>query len=436
MRIAYDLERLEPLLQSFLADAAPDAAFSGTHEQTFTIRGSFPADDPQAIRKLRVTGELAAARARLQGVDVTDLSLPFTLDGGVFALAEEATGTVNSGALDVGGLAIDLTTEPPTLRNDRARYVLKDVRIGPALAAQLGETAGGLFAADDAGGVLSLALGDGARVPLSAEALERGQADVTVSVADFQTNGDVLEVATTAIATAVLGGNEDAGRGANDLLRGVGELGGLLSQAGVGGGDAQKLIDELERVREITNLEAVRGFIDGGDLTLDGGVLTQDITLNLFDPRRGADNDEVFPLRLTGSVNLRDDTQDLTLLFPRSLIDRWLPDEVAELVPGEGLPVRLTGPLSAPTASLAAGQGNLFEGVVKRAVERELQKQVGKNLGDELGGVLGGGRETKPEDARRRPTPDEVIEDPGKVIEDEAKKAVERGLQNLLGGDD
>ena len=384
--VSYDLGRLTPLLRGVLGETFADAEFAGRSEQTYTISGTIPADAEGVamLRGLTASGGLRIDRvlAAGGGLDLRDLNLNVALDNGGVAVRQPRPASLNNGELRLDGLNVDVTGDEPLLFVSRPRAVLNEVQLTPGLIG-LVEPYFGRFLQQtgSTAGTLTFTIDSSRGLPLSAAALKTGTADTTLTIRQLDVESDLLGLAAGAVASAVSPGQGGAGGGggANDLIRGLGEL------AKLGGADGPLAgvegLSKLDGLADIAAFNRLRGFIDSGDIRLEQGVLRQDVTLNVFDVRDPAGSD-VYPLTLRGAVDLDTLAIDQTLLLPKALMQKWLPDELAAVVPEGGLPVRYTGTTSAPIVALAGNGRGLLENALRDLIARE----AGDNLGKELGG--------------------------------------------------
>jgi hypothetical protein len=153
---------VRPMLDPETQESLKDMQLAGAMEKTFTVSGSFPATGTnkrgervtlgtaRALRSLSAYGGVAFDRVSVNGIDIRDLDLPVSLEGGVLYVqdASKPKGerypkafACNGGTIDLGGVQVDLTHTgtdgsivPWFTIPDANKVVLKNVALNPLLA--------------------------------------------------------------------------------------------------------------------------------------------------------------------------------------------------------------------------------------------------------------------------------------------------------------
>src|SRR3954447_520340 len=153
---------VRPMLDPETQESLKDMQLAGVMEKTFTVSGSFPATGlnkrgervslptGRAVRSLVAYGGVAFDRVAVNGIDVHDMDLPVSLEGGVLYVqdASKPKGqrypkafACNGGEIDLGGVQVDLTHTgsdgslvPWITIPDANKVVLKNVALNPLLA--------------------------------------------------------------------------------------------------------------------------------------------------------------------------------------------------------------------------------------------------------------------------------------------------------------
>jgi hypothetical protein len=144
--------------------------------------------------------------------------------------------------------------------------------------------------------------------------------------------------------------------------------------------------------------DTFRGRIRDAVVTLEGGVITEDITLEMIDPGKAADvigsrqpvEPTVMPLRFQGNVNLSDFTQRINVSIPTGLLGRFFRSDkdrqvFAKIFP-EGVPLTLTGTTVKPKVDAGNIGQKIIEGQLKGLVDPSGEGGPGSLLDDLLKG--------------------------------------------------
>lgn len=220
--LKYDLAKLWPIVKPMLSPSQQqtfaDLTIGGQQERTFTVSGSYPADQPfnRAIVSLNAGGYLTVDSLSTQGITVNNLDVPFTLSQGILRTVypDRPDGSnvappasCNGGTLDLGTITVDLRTDPMLayISGSTAagpHYILKNVSINPALSKSvlskvLNNPA--FVGANNAQGLLSIAVMYADRLPLSdlftqASPQNQGAAELQYSVTGLQLGSPLLAV--------------------------------------------------------------------------------------------------------------------------------------------------------------------------------------------------------------------------------------------------
>ncbi|MGH7175770.1 MAG: hypothetical protein ACREJC_00190, partial [Tepidisphaeraceae bacterium] len=248
LNLKYDLEKLWqiafPLFDPEMQKTYKELKVAGKFEKTFNISGAFPARPTvnESFASLNADGSLGVELLDLpQGLSVQNFDLPFKMDKGVIRTsagqvgpapavredthdgrsnkglarlavnerrsAAEKTGPgkppqepaspktawCNTGALDLDGVTIDLTSASPLVSIAKNKSILRRARLNPVLANTLGG-ANLLFKdADEATGLLDVTVVECEAVPVADLIGEhpRAKASIVFNVSDLKLDGPV-----------------------------------------------------------------------------------------------------------------------------------------------------------------------------------------------------------------------------------------------------
>ncbi|MEM6314496.1 MAG: hypothetical protein AAF743_10435, partial [Planctomycetota bacterium] len=129
-----DLDRLTPKLRDILGETA-----GGRGPMIVDVRvdGSYPADDPDAIRKLDAEGVMRVQSLDAYGLQLRDGEMPVRLSNGVLDI--DGGAGVNGGRANTD-LALDLTQDVPVLSMPDRVQLLRDAQINSLVMQIIGST--------------------------------------------------------------------------------------------------------------------------------------------------------------------------------------------------------------------------------------------------------------------------------------------------------
>lgn len=418
--LAYDLPQLWPLAQPFVDPTGESIGkiekLTGKYQKKFTIAGSYPTVDGkgnpilfnQSVRSISVNGDLQVDSAALveKGVEVANLSIPLTVNGGVLKIAK-ADGSlppdfdVNSGKGRLGGITVDLTAAEPMIAKLDKHPLVVNATLNPIMSNALGKFFNPVF-------------------PNATKA----RALVTVYLsADHLMLGQLLTTEDSGKATIVLSLTE------MEISNPLGEqlLGGLFNQAS----GALKLGGGLDT----GDFQNFRGEMKNATFTLDRGVVTQNATFMLgsveqanADPK--AKPKALYPFSFTGNVSLANLGMNLNAGLPMQLVrDKVKGGDVAkilEFMPDQ-LPIGFGGTTTTPKLNFNNAGKSFSEAIFKYGASRlagdKGDGKSGDKVEDILGGLLGGDKK-KSEEPESRTSADDKKAEPAN--EDRMTKAEKR----------
>ncbi|MCW2957097.1 MAG: hypothetical protein JWO69_1966, partial [Thermoleophilia bacterium] len=390
-RLAYDWSQLWPLVRPF-ADPTGESIgridpFVGKYEKTFTISGRYPtarADGTpilfnEAVRSVVVHGDVQIDRMTLvdKGIDVAELSLPLSLKDGIATIAfadgrPPKPAGLNSGRLDLGGLAVNLAGEEPVLIDVEDKKILEGATLNPVLSNALGKFFNPIF-------------------PNATKA--NAKIEVTLSAKDLHL-GPSLQTRNSGRAKVVLSLlNLEIANPLSEQL-----LGGVVNQVAKLSGD---------RGVDTASLTNLSGELRDATFTLDRGVVRQDVTFMLGNEAVAGATEQPkrYAFGFNGDIRLSDLGMSLNASFPLALLKDKLRGDVGEFLrfAPDQFPVSLTGSTSAPKLDQSALLRAISESFVKAQVARSVagnrkdgapaadgKRSDGDKLADVLGGILGG----------------------------------------------
>jgi hypothetical protein len=149
VKLDYDAKILWDLLRPILdpetaGKSLEEITLGGKRSQTIQVSGSFPADDPHAVRQLRATGHFGLESLAMRGLAVAQLDLRFLLDKGVLRLEHTnpppsdklppGSPCNGTGQISFHNVVIDMTGDHPRLVIPDGHPLIHDVSINPAVA--------------------------------------------------------------------------------------------------------------------------------------------------------------------------------------------------------------------------------------------------------------------------------------------------------------
>lgn len=382
LTLGYDLEKLWPIVYPMLPLAQQkdlkDAKVAGKFTKVFTIAGSYPAGKPfnEAIRSVTANGSLAVDQFNAMGADIQKLDLPISLANGILrtqytdrpeAQQLPPPAVCNGGQLTVAGAQCDLTRPDPRLTTPKDWKLLYNVSINPLLGDNLGKYINPVFAnSRRAQGLIDVTIANCDAVALGAamKTKDSGSAKITFTLRDMDIVnplGSMIVGTLTKLIPANVAGLLSNVKGLN--------LGGAPSDA-----------------------DAFQGEIDNAVVTLDQGVTTQDVTLQLTDPAARAQPaaaQKKMPLHFQGNIQLADLRQQLHVTFPTELLAKYIPDKqiaklLADLFPA-GIPLTLTG----TTTSSKIDAGEFVKQTADAFKKEKLNQIIGGGKGDKSDNPIG-----------------------------------------------
>lgn len=379
--VGYDLAKIYVLVQPLLSDSTQaqmeGATVGGQHQSHIVLGGAYPAEDHlhrplpfgKSIKAVVLSGDLAVGTLTLpkSGADIENLAVPLSMKNGIATLVYAdkpdgqnmpTPGAFNTGTIDLGGFAVDLTGPEPRFTSPKNKAVIGSAALNPVLAQTCGKLVGSLFAtANDARGYLDVNIdhADGVALGDALKTKHSGSAKVIFSLRDMNITNPMGSLLKTEV---------------------LGKLPG-----GLGGGSDQSS-DSTQSQSDL-----FRGQIKNATLELSQGVVTSNIPLALTDaptsqtPAAGAgaaDQNNPAPaagqaagapaaggaqqpapmnFSIAGTVRLSDQTQNMNLTLPPQFFGRWFGgksqvEQTLETAFPEGIPVVLGGTTSNPTVKV------------------------------------------------------------------------------------
>ena len=396
--LSYDLQKLWPLIKPMLApetqESLKDLKIAGQQKRTFNIRGSYPAKVAgserelafhESIANVSADGALMIALLDTNGAHIENFELPITMDKGVVTTVygnrprgqrTAKPAVFNSGILDLNSILVDLTQETPRLTIAKGQVIVKDARINALLSQALGQYFNAFFAtANDADGTLDITIDHCDEVPLG-ELLKTdktGKARLLLSLHSMRIINPVLGQMVKSVARQM-----DSVRELAQLYPALkGKLGGELNES-----------------------NTLIGEIRNGEIVLADGKISQNITMSLVDDRKRDDvvgsakppAPVVMPLKITGSLTLSNQLQNLEVNMPGRLVGKAfnsteLTNFFEEKMPN-GIPISMGGTPKDFSIKPLISVGD----VLRPWVLGELAKKFGGGGGGggEKGGNVGG----------------------------------------------
>lgn len=326
--VDYDLAEIWKLAKPFVA-TEPDsivnkATMSGKVQRQFTVNGQLPANLPfnEAIKQVVATGAVAVPLAELEGSKLENLELPITVQNGIATLSSPPA-KFNDGALDLGGITVDLTdTVAPRLTIPANKQLLSNATLNPFLADKvIGNLINPAFTgARQAKGLIELKALTVDRVALDPEILQglkpaadTGNAELSLSVKDLEIGGTVIQ---------------------------------LIQLADPGS-------------------QGFNGEINDGRIRYKSGVVNSDITLQL------KQNQKVYPVRLAGNVGLANfNLSPFVATIPTDFIQR-LGGDLRKYFP-DSIDVTFRGTSIQPQLRVDEIVGKLIQDAGKKAITDQL----------------------------------------------------------------
>lgn len=341
VKLDYDLAKLWPIVKPMLTPeqqaSYADLIIAGKFSKTYTIGGSFPVAPTfgESIKPLTIDGGFSVALLELpsMGIKLENFDRPFSLKNGIITTdASEPNpkfATLNSGTLNTNNLSVDLTSLTPRLSAPAGKRLMRGVRVPPLLAQGVLAKAIPLFGGQSDAGSLDIAFEECNRLPLGAlMTLPRdpltgeendGRAVILITAADVKPGGQLVSQ-----FVSIVGG---------------------LTNLGMGGFNAQSLQGEIP---------------SGSKVTINRGVLTQDITLAVGEGDRPI-------LRLVGGLDLKTSRfQNFNVGIPGQLIQR-LPGNLKKYAP-EMVNIPLGGSIASPKLQADQIIGKLVSESTQRLV--------------------------------------------------------------------
>jgi hypothetical protein len=363
----YDLAKLWPVIKPFVAtpeDPMDEVAVEGKFTKTFQVDGPYYGGElHQALRDLQVGGEFSVAKFVYPGIEVQNLNLPVNLRRATLkteyagrAAAERypAPAAFNGGTLNLGNITVSLAQPEMRVSIPQNHKLVSNASINPLLGDTLGKYVNPIF-------------------PNSKQA--KGLLDVTVKYMENVALGEKLKSQGSGRAQIVFSLRDmDIANPTGSLMFGA--------IPGVSFGAEQA--------------DTFQGRIREAVVTLESGVITEDITLELIDPGKAADvigsrqpvEPTVMPLRFQGNVSLSDLRQNINVSVPTGLLARFFRSDkdrevFAKIFP-EGVPLTLTGTTVKPKVDAGNIGQKILEGQLKGLVDPSKEGGAGSLLEDLL----------------------------------------------------
>jgi hypothetical protein len=368
--IGYDWAKLWEIVKPMMSKEQQESLklrIAGQSQRRSALGGCYPpagADGRplpfnEAIKSLSGHFEGGFQMVEVNGLQVQNLELPLTLDGGKLAVAYHdkppgqnlpPAADCNSGKLNIGGAVVDLTEEAPRLSMPKGTKLLAGATLNPVFS-------------DMFGGMINN--------PLFVSPSEaRGLVDITVVQCDR------LPLDSLVLRNA----RENDGRA--EFLFSIKEV--YLGNSTLM--EALKLAGQSEFARSL------QGEIRESRVIIERGQTRQDVTINTGQGDR--------PFRIYGSTALDTKQLNLTFTIPPQLLRQLGPTgkQVADLL-SDGLPVPLGGTTRAPQLDLqraftSALKEGLIPGLLKKATGGDRASNSSGNDGSMKQGDRGGNQPT------------------------------------------
>ena len=407
LTLGYDLEKLWPIVYPMLSPQEQkdlkNAKVTGKFEKVFTLAGSYPAGKlfSEAVTSLKLNGAIAIGRFNGMGVDLAQLEIPLSLDGGMLRLiyADRPEGQqlpaaayLNGGQLNLGGVTVNLKGKESRLTTPKDWKLITHATINPLLGDNLGKYINPVFTnSARARGLLdvSIAYCEGVALGAAMKTVDSGKAKILFSLHDMDIVNPLGSQMVGSL-TKVIPAN---------LLGLLGNVKGL----NIPGGEAS---------RDPSSSNIFQGEIQDAVVTLDQGVTTQDVTLQLGDAASKAqlatgqaggpgNGGAIMPLHFSGDIHLADLRQNLQVTFPTELLARFIRVKgvgktLADIFPA-GIPLSLRGKTTKAEIDLGETGQRLIQGFTQSNL-KSITGGKDEKGDDVLGGLLdalGGNKKKK-----------------------------------------
>ena len=368
--MTYDLAKIWPIVKPFVAtpeEPMDDLVVEGKFTKQFRVDGPYyDGEMHQALRDLQVGGEVSVARLDWSGIEVADFNFPVNLRRGVMKTEYAGKGgnerfpqpaKFNGGSLSIGNITIDVTRPEPRITTPKNFKLVQHASINPLLGDKLGKYVNPVFTnSKQAKGLLDVTVKYMENVALGEKlkSADSGRAQVVFSLQDMDIANPTGSLMFGAIPGINLGGSEQA--------------------------------------------DTFRGQIKDAVVTLENGMVTEDITLEMIDPGKAAEvigsrqpvKPTVMPLRFQGTVGLSDLRQNINVSLPTALLGRFFRSDkdrqvFAKIFP-EGVPLTLTGTTVKPKVDAGNIGQKIIEGQLKGLIDPSNEGGTGSLLDDLLKG--------------------------------------------------
>ena len=318
---------IKPLIPADTRAQVNDLVLTGKFERVINVSGSLPANVPfnEAVKSLSADGSVVIATAKWpsNGVDASNLEIPFTLKDGVLrTVYNKPEGqnlpsplTLNTGEVNISNLSIDLTQKDPRLTTPKDYVLANKIALNNVLAAKAGKYIPLFSEAKSASGLVSVTIKECTKLPLSslmthAGASNDGTATIVYNVQQVQISNPTIDVILAAI------NEKDFGN-------------------------------------------SLRGDIRDARVTIANGEVTQDTTLSLGENAGRA-------IRFAGGVNMESlKLNDFIVNLPSSLLKQFSKD-LEKYLPA-GVDVGLKGLVTSPKLDLGNSVNKMFGDAAKKA---------------------------------------------------------------------
>jgi hypothetical protein len=342
-----------------------DLVVEGKFTKQFRVDGPYYGGEMhQALRDLQVGGEVSVARLDWSGIEVADFNFPVNLRRGVMKTEYAGKGgnerfpqpaKFNGGSLSIGNITIDVTRPEPRITTPKNFKLVHNASINPLLGDKLGKYVNPVF---------------------TNSKQAKGLLDVTVKYMENVALGEKLKSADSGRAQVVFSLRD------MDIANPTGSL----------------MFGAIPGLNASEQADTFRGQIRDAVVTVENGVVTEDITLEMIDPGKAADviaskepvKPTVMPLRFQGTVRLSDFAQRINVSIPTGLLGRFLRSEkdrqnFAKIFP-EGVPLTLVGTTVSPKVDIGNIGQKIIEGQLKGLIDPSNESGAGGLLDDLLKG--------------------------------------------------
>ena len=347
-KIKYDAAKLWPIIYAKMSPEQQknyaDAKVVGAFEKTFTVTGSYPAAKTmgESIRPLKANGSFELTQFTAGGIDLHDLLLNLAVAKGVATVTQQPA-KLNNGTLSLNNVQVDLTQTDLRLFTPRNLQLVSKASINPALGETLGKYINPTFAnAKQAKGLLSVTVNECKSVALSPATLQTeksGSAIITINIEDM------------------------------DIANPLGSLmlGPILDAIGKGSS---------------SDIDTFQGELKNGKITLEKGVVTNDMVFTLSkpvqvtDPRTGktATVPKGMPLGFAGGIRLKDLQMDnMIASIPAGLIASVAGTQEKKItdIVGDSIKLPLKGAVTSPKPDFGGLLGKIAENALKSKLTGE-----------------------------------------------------------------